>query len=261
MNLAALQPMLAEQIAKSACFAALGQNISANRNYLAGAYRLFDRTRQGLRDGNDALGLKAESNQGMLSALASLDRAAELWAAQVDALGRTETVSEQLAFGIIAGSEAVVSKAADVAQMAEQVYATGDQAFPLAISLRIKLASRQRTLSQSMAKSFCMIAAGERAEEHRAVLSQSIALFEDSLTALIDGFPAFGLAPEANPAQRSQLQFVFGLWQEMKPAYTRIAAGGTPSAEELRLIAWQNNQILSQMNAAAFNYEFADPAS
>ncbi|MEM8596069.1 MAG: type IV pili methyl-accepting chemotaxis transducer N-terminal domain-containing protein [Pseudomonadota bacterium] len=256
VNLSALQPMLAEQIAKSACFAAIGVNTSANVAYLGGAYRLFESTRQGLRDGSDALGLEAETSRGMISALDRLDSASSAWGARVAALAQSERPSMQVVIGVIGTSGAVETAARDVAEMAERTYALGDQSFPFQISLKIKLASRQRTLSQSMAKDVCLIQANVQAEESRASLQEAIGVFDASLSALRDGFPAFNLPAESDAGLRSQLDYVAELWEEVKPAYVRIASGEEPSAAEMRLIAWQNNQILSKMNAAAFNYEF-----
>ncbi|MEL6766056.1 MAG: type IV pili methyl-accepting chemotaxis transducer N-terminal domain-containing protein [Pseudomonadota bacterium] len=255
VNLSALQPMLAEQISKAACFARLGINEQANLSYLAGSFELFDKTRRGLRDGNKALGLEAETNQGVLTALNRLDRASSTWNARVAAVGGSSNLSEEMFFAITGGTVPVVKAAAEVAEKAERAYAVGDRSFPLDISLRINLASRQRTLSQRMAKDLCLIESGFNAAEHRAELAEGIKLFEASLDALRNGFPAFSLAPEADPQQRAQLDFVATLWDEVKPIYARVAAGEAPTPAELRLIAWQNNQILSQMNAAVFNYE------
>ncbi|MEO0428963.1 MAG: type IV pili methyl-accepting chemotaxis transducer N-terminal domain-containing protein [Pseudomonadota bacterium] len=255
VNLSALQPMLAEQIAKAACFARLDINRTANLGYLDGSYELFDMTRRGLREGNKALGLQTEPNQSVITALNSLDRVSQNWNAQVSAAGGSVSLSDELFFAITSATDKVVTAAAKVAERTERAYAVGDRSFPLEVSLRIKLASRQRTLSQRMAKDLCLIEAGFAAEAHRASLQEGIALFEASLSALRDGFPAFSLAAEKNPAQRAQLEFVATLWDEVKPIYARAAEGQAPTAAELRLISWQNNQILSQMNAAVFNYE------
>ncbi|MEM7499167.1 MAG: type IV pili methyl-accepting chemotaxis transducer N-terminal domain-containing protein [Pseudomonadota bacterium] len=247
--------MLAEQIAKAACFAGLGINASANIGYLAGSYALFDKTRQGLRHGSAALGLVEEKNQSVLLALNELDRVSNTWSARVDAAAGSNSLSEEAVFSIVAGSAQVVEAARVTAEKAERVYATGSYSFPLETSLRIKLASRQRTLSQRMAKDFCLIESGMNAEAHRASLKEAIDLFQASLGALKDGFPAFNLDAEMDPEKRAQLEFVASLWDEVRPIYTRVAEGAAPTAAELRLIAWQNNQILSQMNAAVFSYE------
>ncbi|MEM6356308.1 MAG: type IV pili methyl-accepting chemotaxis transducer N-terminal domain-containing protein, partial [Pseudomonadota bacterium] len=196
-----------------------------------------------------------EPNQSVITALNSLDRVSQNWNAQVSAAGGSVSLSDELFFAITSATDKVVTAAAEVAERTERAYAVGDRSFPLEVSLRIKLASRQRTLSQRMAKDLCLIEAGFAAETHRASLQEGIELFEASLSALRDGFPAFGLAAEKNPAQRAQLEFVATLWDEVKPIYARAAEGQAPTAAELRLISWQNNQILSQMNAAVFNYE------
>ncbi|MEM9764267.1 MAG: type IV pili methyl-accepting chemotaxis transducer N-terminal domain-containing protein, partial [Pseudomonadota bacterium] len=215
----------------------------------------FDKTRRGLREGNKALGLQAEEKQTVITALNRLDRATETWNARVSAVGASSSLSDEMFFSITGSTASIVDAARLVAEKAERTYAVGDRSFPLDISIRINLASRQRTLSQSMAKDLCLIESGFNAEDHRAELAEGIKLFEASLDALRNGFPAFSLAAESDPEQRAQLDFVAALWDEVKPIYARVAAGEKPTAAELRLIAWQNNQILSQMNAAVFNYE------
>ncbi|MEM9760499.1 MAG: hypothetical protein AAF933_14755, partial [Pseudomonadota bacterium] len=105
VNLSALQPMLAEQIAKAACFARLDINRTANLGYLDGSYELFDMTRRGLREGNKALGLQTEPNQSVITALNSLDRVSQNWNAQVSAAGGSVSLSDELFFAITSATD------------------------------------------------------------------------------------------------------------------------------------------------------------
>ncbi|MEL6265643.1 MAG: type IV pili methyl-accepting chemotaxis transducer N-terminal domain-containing protein [Pseudomonadota bacterium] len=261
VNLSALQSMLAEQIAKAACFAALEVNATAQRRYMAGAYELFSLTHLGLRGGNSALGLAEEVHPNMLQALDAVERESNGWRARVTAaIHANGALSDKQMLRIVEETETVLPATNALAERASRTYgATAGES--LAQSLRIKLASRQRLLSQKIAKDFCLIAQGHEVAHHRAELNAAIGLFDASMNALIDGFAAFGLAAEANPTRRAELEAVRDAWNEIRPALAEVAAGAAPDAASISTVAWGNNVVLTLANAAVFSYETDETAS
>ncbi|MEO0822382.1 MAG: type IV pili methyl-accepting chemotaxis transducer N-terminal domain-containing protein [Pseudomonadota bacterium] len=254
VNLSALQTMLAQQVSKAACFAALGIHPQAQARYLRGAHELFERTRVGLREGNSALGLLPETRQSLLLGLDRVDRTATAWTSMVNAVPEDGSISEAVLGSLLHTGEAVSLETQAAAVRSERAYGAGQQ-FALSTSLRLSIAGRQRVLSQRIAKDFCLIALGHEAEKHRAALAEAVKLFDDSQTALIEGFAAFGLPAESDPEVLSELQFVAKIWAQIRPALVAVAAGQAPSQAGIEDVAWQNNLILVQMNKAVFAYE------
>lgn len=255
VNLAQLQPMLAEQIAKAACFARLGVNAAAQMQYLRGARELFVLTQQGLREGNAALGLEPETHPNLIQALDAFDRGAGHWVAQTGAVAASNGVLSAQAFdALLLATGPVTRLTEDFAGRAARTYGA-TEGVPLSLSVRIEVASRQRLLSQRIAKEFCLIASGRESAERRAALGEAIAVFDQSLTALIEGVEAFGLPAETDPGRLSRLEGVRAAWADMKPVVEAAAAGAAPDAAGIAEVAWSNNVILTQANATVFAYE------
>ncbi|MEM6974621.1 MAG: type IV pili methyl-accepting chemotaxis transducer N-terminal domain-containing protein [Pseudomonadota bacterium] len=259
-NLAKQQSMLVQQIAKSACFATLGVNASAQMRYLAGAFDLYSRTNQGLRNGNAALGLVEEQHPNMIQALDEVARDGARWTAQATAAARSRgVVSDQAMITLVEQGDRLLPLTQALGERAGRTYGANN-GVPLAQTLRIDLAARQRLLSQSMAKSFCLVAKGYRADHYRDELAEAVTLFDTSLGALIDGFESFGLQAETEPTRLARLDAVRDAWSEIRPAMLAVAGGATPSEDQIASVAWANNVVLSLSNAAVFAYETA-PAS
>ncbi|MEO1776162.1 MAG: type IV pili methyl-accepting chemotaxis transducer N-terminal domain-containing protein [Pseudomonadota bacterium] len=255
VNLAALQPMLAEQIAKAACFAHLGVNPSAQMQYLRGAHGLFEQTHRGMRKGNSALGLVAETHPNLLQALDAVDRDAGRWMARSAALSNGDgDISAQALEALMRDTASATAVTEALSQRTARTYGA-DKGVPLALSVRIDLASRQRLMSQRIAKDYCLIAAGEATPERRAALSEAVTLFDNSLEALIEGVDAFGLPAETDVRRLALLNSVGDAWREMRPYVTAVAGGATPDAAAISAVAWVNNVVLTQANAAVFAYE------
>ncbi|MEM6487761.1 MAG: type IV pili methyl-accepting chemotaxis transducer N-terminal domain-containing protein [Pseudomonadota bacterium] len=256
VNVSALQSMLVEQIAKAACFADLGVNASANMAYLRGSFELYARAEEGLRGGNKSLGLVEETNPNMLQALDRVTRVSQRWRATVGAVaaGDGDVLSAQSLETILTQTALVTEATEELAERADRTYGKSE-GVTLAQALRLKLAARQRMLSQRMAKDYCMMQAGADVAGHRAALDEAITLFDGSLSALIDGFPAFGLKAEADPARLARLKAVRSAWDDIKPLLVRAANGQAQSRADVVAVAWGNNLVLTLANAAVFAYE------
>jgi hypothetical protein len=253
INLAARQGMLTQQIAKSACFAALGVTPEAQAAFMKGSSALFERTLAALRHGDRNFGLVAESKTQVLIALSDAERHWTDFRPAVEALADAPSIAPGDLGDVIALNLPVLDAALAHAQKVERAY--GGNELPLHLAVAINFAGRQRMLTQKMAKEYALVALGIEAEANRASLGETIGLFDASLTALSDGFPPLSLQAPKNPALREKLAIVRGLWTEVKPAFARTAEGATPTAEELPEIAWLVNPILVQMNRAVFLFE------
>ena len=119
----------------------------------------------------------------------------------------------------------------------------------------LNLSGRQRMLTQKMSKETLLVAAGEDADENRASLGKTMALFETTLAGLRDGNAEMNLPPTANKRIIKQLDTVKALYDELQPIFRTTADGGTPSAEDLAVVAEKNLPLLKNMNKAVKMYE------
>jgi nitrate/nitrite-specific signal transduction histidine kinase len=120
----------------------------------------------------------------------------------------------------------------------------------------INLAGKQRMLTQKMSKEALLVAKGIDAEEKKANLQKTAALFDKTLTGLVKGDADLGLPKTEEAAILAQLNKVSGLWAAFKPSIESVAAGDT-SKEVLEKIAAGNLPLLVEMNKAVKMYEKA----
>ncbi len=109
----------------------------------------------------------------------------------------------------------------------------------------INVAGAQRMLSQKVAKEALL--AGQGAESRDTVLG-TIAQFETSHRALLQGDAQRGIEAVADAPTRAQLEKVDRLWQAYRAAI--LAYVDTPGAEALAAIRQQSPVVLKEMNAA-----------
>ena len=96
--------------------------------------------------------------------------------------------------------------------------------------------------------------AGVDAETSRAALKDTVELFEASLSGLINGDAAKALAPAPTPEILAQLQLVQQKWEPLHAIFLKVVDGDEASADEIDLIATNNNTLLIEMNKAVFMY-------
>ena len=123
------------------------------------------------------------------------------------------------------------------------------------LALALNVSGRQRMLTQKASKEFCLIAFGHDVEQNREALKGTVALFEKSLAALMDGDDDLGLPEAPTDEIYDQLELVNGLWEPLSVVFKKVAAGENPSGEDLTTIATGNNPALFEMNKAVGMYE------
>ena len=114
----------------------------------------------------------------------------------------------------------------------------------------INFAGRQRMLTQKMTKEALLTLAGHN---QTSEMEKTKALFEKTLTGLLEGDDSFGIPATTNQTIRDQLVKVKELWVVFQPLIKRIQS--EPSAEDLVLVASQSVTILKEMNAAVKLFE------
>ena len=109
----------------------------------------------------------------------------------------------------------------------------------------INMAGRQRMLSQKIAKEAMLVAANV---EQRAQLTKTMALFENSHSAILNGDKKLGMKAISSPAIIQQMRYVGTLWQSYKSTINRYIDSNNPN--NVAEIYKQSPIILAEMNKA-----------
>lgn len=225
IRLASQLPTLTQQVAAASCSLTSDVDVEEAHDILVTATQMFDRYIVALRDGDEDLHiLGPETNRRMLH---DLDLVEEEWQAIHGAIDSVIADGHDVDSAHIIDDhnlkllELTSILASDVA---------AHYAHPFEISTAdlqsMQLAGRQRLLTQKMAKDACEIWTGYHAEEGREDLVGSMVIFENSLRALRDGFPAAGIKPAPNDIIRADLDSLLARWAVLKVNLTTLVEGG-----------------------------------
>ena len=92
-------------------------------------------------------------------------------------------------------------------------------------AMLLNIASRQEMFTQKMAKDACEIWTGYHAELGREDLESTMVIFENSLTALLNGLPDAGIEAAPTPAIEKDLVSILDRWQIIRGNLDLLLAG------------------------------------
>jgi hypothetical protein len=249
INLAGKQRMLTQKMSKEALLIAKGIDADGNKANLGKTAALFDKTLAGLSAGDASLGLPETTDPAILK---QLEVVKALWVefkVSIDAAAGGDTSAGVL--DKIATQNLPLLKEMN---KAVQMYAkaAGSTLDP-AVATTINLSGKQRMLTQKMTKELLLVATGIDADANKVNLGKTVALFQSTLTGLLDGDKELGLPGTKDQAIRDQLAVVQGLWKKYKPVLDAVdtSDAGLTKAAELNL------PLLKEMNKAVKMYEKA----
>ncbi len=246
------QGMLVEKMSKESVLIALEGETEGRLAALQDSHERFNRVQAGLREGNSGLGLTAITNPVILDRLAVVE---DLWplfdgairsALGSGAVGRGEvdTLAELNAPLLEALGGAVDAYEAEA--RSRQLHSMLDKV--------ISTASRQRLLSQRMAKEFFLVAYSHETEKNRSRLKQSTDQFDQIMTDLLQGRARQALIAPPTPEIRSQLDAANQVWRQIRPLMAPVITGGAPGNDEVLKVAELNVKLLEAVNQALTLY-------
>ncbi|MEO0820816.1 MAG: type IV pili methyl-accepting chemotaxis transducer N-terminal domain-containing protein [Pseudomonadota bacterium] len=253
INLAGRESTLIEQIAKAASFAHLDVEHDYHLHEMIEDRAKFERVMRGLIHGDPELGLERETNTKVLERLRDV---MAVWLPFDDAIREpieTGIVDTEHAHMIV-DRDIPVLKAMNKA-VDEMQRAYGGKALPLHFALELKLASRQRTLTQRVGKECCMIQMHYHETEARAEFAETVQLFENSHRALSLGMPEFGIHPPESAELKEQYAMIGQHWQEMKAIVAPVMEGATVDKPTLARIAHLEDDLLAECDDAVVMLE------
>ena len=118
----------------------------------------------------------------------------------------------------------------------------------------INLAGKQRMLTQKMSKEALLIAKGINSKKNQEELKRTIALFDTTLYALLDGDKRLNLPKTEDKNIRKRIKKIDKLWKVFKPFIDKIAEGKF-NRTSLKAVEMGNMPLLSTMNSVVKMYE------
>ena len=122
------------------------------------------------------------------------------------------------------------------------------------LAITIGTASRQRLLSQRMAKEFFLIAYRHQVRRNTSRLKESTELFDQSMNALIQGSPQERLIAPPTLEIRSQLEAARQVWVQIKPLMEPALVGNVPNEDEIVKVADLTADLLEAIGQALTLY-------
>ncbi|MGB0499112.1 MAG: type IV pili methyl-accepting chemotaxis transducer N-terminal domain-containing protein [Rubricella sp.] len=255
VNIAGRQRMLSQRMAKASCMIAAGVDEGTHYDQLTQAYDLFVRSDDALRYGNADMGLGPEQRRAVMRALERIDTP---WA------GYSRIVEGVIEEGSIERGEVALVSEASVEVLRLMNMAVNQTArsygdslpdVPLALTITIDVAGRQRMLSQRAMKELCLLHVTGDAATYGPMLESTMNVFDLSLTALQEGFADVGVMAAPNEEIAAQLAHVRELWTPIFAEFSEAVAEGSVDFEELSLLAQTSDVLLREMNTAVGMYE------
>ncbi len=225
IKLAARNKMLSQKMAKEAVMMAYGNDKAAHHARLMETAREFDTTIEGLQKGDSVHHITAVTDP---KARQNLHEVATEWQAFYGHLksGQPEDVAY-----IISHNEKLLRLSHKLTQTLKSemvISATLNKV----VEHTLKIADRQRMLTQKMLKEKLLIYYGINPKRNEIRLKGSIILFENGLKGLLEGEKRRGLVKITNKKVHTKLDEIWHLWEEVAPIYRKAHI----SAEELALL-------------------------
>ncbi len=245
INLSGKQRMLTQKISKLSLLVVLGIEPKENRARLLKATDLYDKTLRGFLKGDASLGLPPTNNAKIADYIKRLQQVWKPFEESARKVAKDRKAGIEPVGYIVKNNEKLLGMSNELVQMFKR-------SFPKQTFLEkaradiVDVAGRQRMLTQKMTKEKLLVLLKVKPEENRKKLKETVALFDTTLRALIEGDPERNIIKPSNPSIKTALQKVAKIWEGLKPLYLKE----TLKKRELDRIVKENPILLAQMHRA-----------
>ncbi len=254
INIAGRQRMLSQRMAKAACLMAQNISVTTAFDQLTQAHSLFLSSDRALRKGDPDLGLAPEEFSAVLEALDEINPHWEVYRGIVDAGIKNAAIESAELEVLDDASLSVLEFMNSAVYTTARAYASAIPEVPLGLAITVDVAGRQRMLTQKAVKEACLMRIATDPAEQAARLAETVKLFDRSLVALLEGFPAAGVIPPSDPELSRKLREVSELWKPVKEILERAIADGHLTDWDLSALARETEPLLRTMNEAVIMY-------
>ncbi len=247
-----------EFLASSSCRLDAGIDAAAARADLIKARKTFENVLSGLEHGDPMLGIPtAESRPKSLVALkevsgvlASMNSALDNLASGFGKPGDANSVE------VVRAS--LRDKTFVLASEISGQYSDPDELLQ-SDAITLDFAGRQLGLAHRIARTACQLYRNPNDHDARDELKETVALLENSLDALQNGYPAAAISAPPTDAVRESLNAAYLHWSEARPLYNEMIAGAKPSEDDVMKAADFAVSFGKEMNNAITLYLIASP--
>ncbi len=256
INFAGRQRMFAQRMAGLSCLVHMDIEAESNSAEAIEIRDKFALTLVDLRMGNAGIGLSPESNPKVLEAINTAAEPFEQIAELLSVLESQSFMSIQRleAISVLTNSVFTTSD-----QLTSQIQATRNhalQGLPLITAMIINISGRQRMLAEKAFKELCLVQAGVDVDINLENLAATITIFDNTMTALINGMPGLIPAPP-NEEIKSKLLEVQIIWLPAKDLLDQAINGEKFETTELHFLSGELETVRILMNQAVKLYEEA----
>ena len=249
LKVAFQQGVLAQSMAKSACFAMTGISTRQNTMNARDDWDSFSTGLVALKDGHEWLGLAPESNPSLR---ASVDDLAGVWGNFGPAVQQIlhEDYHSVVLGQILYNGDPVVDASIEVARDIAQQYGTG--ILPPEMVEALALAAYHRMLSQRAIKEMCFVLAEIGGDTMSYRLEFTLQEYADVLARLRSGDNNVAAPPNARIERSFRTADLF--WSKMIPVFEKVIAGERPEDADIAKLLKFNTSVMKQLVAASDAY-------
>ncbi|MCK5716621.1 MAG: type IV pili methyl-accepting chemotaxis transducer N-terminal domain-containing protein [Thiomargarita sp.] len=240
LHLFGKQRMYTQQMCKEVLLIAKGVDIKKHQYHLQKTLYIFDRTLQGLMNGDKQLHLLKSDKPDIIQQLNVVNDLWQEFRTHIKAVlaGDTSlTVLKKIADQNMPLFENL-NKALNLYEKSDEITFSKTQA------LTINLMGKQRMLTQKMIKEFLLVENGIAVDENKKKMTQTMQQFEHTLHGLLNGNKQLRLVRTKNGAIRSKLKAVIKIWSK----YKLLLNQNTLSQEALLILDHKNMALLKAMD-------------
>lgn len=254
-SLANQQRMLSQRMSKAACM--IGRQIEGPSHYdqLLMSHRQYTASDEGLRYGDERLGIGKETERSVLNVFEKSDSPWKRFDYHAKTLISTKKIDPVALQSMNTDGLEVMDLMDSANKQISRVYGISKLDIPLALTITVGVAGRQLMLSQKMVKEACMLGLhNDPQPDEGAQVMKTVELFDRSLDALIDGFPDAGVVQAPTSVIESKLRNVRHMWEEIRPLFAPSAQGEAPDRAAMARIARLSEPMMQTMTEAAILY-------
>ena len=251
IDVTAGQRMLSQRVVKAICLSSAQVNFAGNFQELRDAHDSFKVMHYGLINGSNELSIPKITSTEVLDRLRQVGSVVSDFAPIVDRMTQTGDIDQIELVSLNDQSLFLVGALNETILELGTAYADTLSTQNLGVTLTLDIAARQAMLSQQLVKEMCMMhLLGNQAGNIRATMD----LFDASLNALIDGFPAAGVIPPPTEEIREKLAEVKNIWNTLKPIADQSANGNIPDRDSLYMFSLAMEAVLRTTSEATDLY-------
>ena len=215
INLAGKQRMLTQKMSKEALLIFIGIDVQKNAKALKDTSKLFDKTLNGLLNGDKELGLVKSNNKEIEAKLKEVQKLWKPFSKKIEDVASFKDLTDKTFEYIDKNNLPLLKTMNEAVTLYTKL---GDsKTSKLKMANDINLAGKQRMLTQKIAKDLLLYQAGINPKKALKSLNESIKLFDKTLNGLYNGDKELNLRGTKLPKIVKQLDVVKQNWQEVKP--------------------------------------------